>query len=162
MPERYNACCERVGSTSCDAGPQTNPPRESASSTEAASPWRSCVRRLAAAVRPRVTMTARVEGASGSKMQAPELRAVPRLRGSPSLASCLAKWILRIHPAQQKSRESPWWKSNERVTGMHWIRVQTCKFRVKTRSKPHTLRTQTQLREWRAGELVVEFVEALL
>ena len=100
MPERYNACCERVGSTSCDAGPQTNPPRESASS-EAASPWRSCeLRRLAAAVRPRVTMTARVEGASGSKMQAPELRAVPRLRGSPSLASCLAKWILRIHPAQ--------------------------------------------------------------
>ena len=22
MPERYNACCERVGSTSCDAGPE--------------------------------------------------------------------------------------------------------------------------------------------
>ena len=57
---------------------------------------RSCValaelRRLAAAVRPRVTMTARVEGASGSKMQVLDLRAVPRLRGSPSLASCLAK-----------------------------------------------------------------------
>ena len=50
MPERYNACCERVGSTSCDAGPQTNPPRESASSTETASPWRSCV----ALPRPRV------------------------------------------------------------------------------------------------------------
>ena len=30
-----------------------------------------------------------------------------------------------------------------------------------TRSKPHTLRTQTQLREWRVGELVVEFVNAL-
>ena len=30
--ERYNACCERVGSASCDAGPETNPPRESASS----------------------------------------------------------------------------------------------------------------------------------
>ena len=29
-----------------------------------------------------------------------------------------------------------------------------------TRSKPHTLRTQTQLREWRVGELVVEFVNA--
>ena len=58
MPERYNVCCVRVGSASCDARPQTNPPRESASS-EAASPWRSCVRRLAAAVRPRVTMTAR-------------------------------------------------------------------------------------------------------
>ncbi len=59
----------------------------------------------------------------------------------------------------QKSRESPWWKSTARVTGMHWIRVQTCKFRVKTRSKPHTLRTQTQLnRERRVGELVVEFV----
>ena len=26
--------------------------------------------------------------------------------------------------SDQKSRESPWWKSNERVTGMHWIRVQ--------------------------------------
>ena len=42
MPERYNVCCVRVGSASCDARPQTNPPRESASS-EAASPWRSCV-----------------------------------------------------------------------------------------------------------------------
>ena len=29
-----------------------------------------------------------------------------------------------------------------------------------TRSKPHTLRTQTQLREWRVGELVVEFANA--
>ena len=46
MPERYNVCCVRVGSASCDARPQTNSPRESASS-EAASPWRS--RRLAAA-----------------------------------------------------------------------------------------------------------------
>ena len=24
MPERYNACCVRVGSASCDAGPHTN------------------------------------------------------------------------------------------------------------------------------------------